>query len=235
MITIDAPLAESLRNLLGIVDAAEAELAETEAKVAEARQIEERLRTRVGEIEQEMASPFIVPDADRVARLLAGENPATLDKTEVERRAKRNTLLVAEREQLRADADAVAAEAEGIAAQIGAIRRKLERARHALVKRFIELAVDRYVAEAERFMMTHVPLLRLLNAAHREVDGNSAGVIDYNLSGLSLSVWARGAQQHRQLAPWSGSAWPDGSPLEPAAPLRKLLDLARFAQPRDAG
>lgn len=199
--TMIAAMKTATAGTLAEMKSAAKKAAEFAAQVAEARTALERLQARIAEIDQEMQQPFIPPDDSRVARLLKGEMPASMESDEVLGRAQRNTLLVAEKAQLQADASAVgerlvARETEQARWQAAADRLKPE-----LVRKAASAAAYAYAEAMRAFVAEHVRPLPWLQAVCHQVTGQDQQVLAYQLNGLQVSVWPEGGRDYAALWP----------------------------------
>lgn len=186
---------------------ADAKAAEALAQAALASETQSKLHARLAEIDREMEQPFIPPDAKRVERLLAGETPATLDAEEVQARARRNGLLVAERAQLIADAEAVGQVHEARRAEHGRWSDDATKHKASLVHDVMNAAADAYAEAMTRFVGDHVQHIPWLMAVHHEVTGRDHPRLGYNLNGLQVSVWPRAAGNYKPL--WPSHSMPE--------------------------
>ena len=186
---------------LKLLGAAKARATEAEAQAARAADAQTRLHARLAEIDREMEQPFITPDDKRVARLLAGDTPATLEAEEVQARAQRNGLLTAEKAQLVADADAVGTVRETARAEVATCKAEVTRLEERLVRDVVGAAADTYADLMRDFVAEHVRALPWLMAVHHRVLKQNHQRLGYNLDGLMVAVWPREAGNYKQLWP----------------------------------
>lgn len=199
--TMIAAMKAATAGTLAEMQAAQKKAAGFAALADEARSALERLQARIAEIDQEMQQPFIPPDDKRVARLLAGEMPASMESDEVLGRAQRNTLLVAEKAQLQADASAVGERLVAREAERARWQATADRLAPELVNKAARAAAYAYADAMRAFVDEHVRPLPWLQAVCHQVTRQDQQVLGYQLNGLKVSVWPEGGRDYKPLWP----------------------------------